>query len=105
MASFKNALGTCGTAPAVAYTAPAGAGTIITSATFCNVTADTVLVVSVSVTSGGTTKHVLYKASIPVNGTLTIKPEAQIILKPGDPLNVYADTSNAVDYVLSATEL
>lgn len=105
MAAFKNALGTCGTTQAVAYTAPAGAGTIVTSATFCNITAGDSPTIRVSVTSGGTTKHVLYDAVVPANGTLTLKPEAQIILKPGDTLNVRASAAAAIDYVISATEL
>lgn len=105
MAAFKNALGTCGTSSGVAYTAPSGQGTIITSATFCNTTDNSTPTVSVSVTSGGVTKFVLYKAMVPTNGTLTLKPEAQIILKPGDTLNVLASAANAVDYVISATEL
>ncbi|ATI15741.1 hypothetical protein [Bordetella phage vB_BbrM_PHB04] len=103
--NFKNALGTCGTAQAVAYTAPAGRGTVITSATFCNITDNSTPNVSVSVTSGGVTKHVLFKAMVPANGTLTLKPEAQIVLKPGDTLNVQASAAAAIDYVISATEL
>ncbi|HWL28734.1 MAG TPA: hypothetical protein VNQ97_07475 [Burkholderiaceae bacterium] len=104
-AAFKNALGTCGTTPGVAYTGANGAGTVITSATFCNTTEDKTPTVTVTVTSGGVTKHVLYKASVPTNGTLTLKPEAQIILKPTDTLNVHASDANAIDYVISATEL
>lgn len=104
MASFKNALGTCGTSAVAAYTAPAGNGVFITSASFCNTTDNTVPTVSVTVTSGGVTKYVLYKASVPANGTLTLRPETQIILKPGDTLNVMASAANAVDYVICAVE-
>lgn len=105
MAAFKNALGTLGTSQGVLYSAPAGNGTIITSATFCNTTAGDTPTMQVSVTSGGVTKFVLYNAVVPANGTLTLKPEAQIILKPGDTLNALASEANAVDYVISATEL
>lgn len=105
MANFNNALGTCGTALATAYTAPAGKGAIITSATFCNTTAGDTPTIQVSVTSGGVSKYVLYNATVPANGTLTLKPEAQIILKPGDTLNVLASEASAVDYVISATEM
>lgn len=104
-AKFNNALGTCGTAAAIAYTAPAGSGAIITSASFCNTTADHTPTIQVSVTSGGNSKFVLFNAAVPANGTLTLKPEAQIILKPGDSLNVLASEANAVDYVISITEL
>lgn len=105
MAAFKNALGTCAISTAVAYTAPGGNGAIITSATFCNTTSALTPSVSVSVTSGGVTKFILWKATVPTNGTLTLKPEAQIILKPGDTLNVFSDTATAIDYFISATEL
>lgn len=105
MAAFNNALGTCGTVAAVAYTAPAGNGAIVTSAAFCNTTASDTPTIQVSVTSGGVTKFVLFNAAVPTNGTLTLKPEVQLILKPGDTLNVLASEANAVDYVISATEL
>jgi hypothetical protein len=105
MATFKSSIGTCGTVAAAAYTAPGTGPAIITSAVFCNITNGDVAQVSVSVTKGGNTKHVLYQASIPPGGTLTLKPEAQIILEAGNSLNVQADQSGAVDYVISATEL
>lgn len=105
MTAFNNALGTCGTTQSVAYTAPAGRGAVVTSATFCNITPGSTPTIRVSVTSGGSTKHVLYDAAVPANGTLTLKPEAQIILKPGNTLNVRASDANAIDYVISITEL
>jgi hypothetical protein len=108
MANFNNALGTLGTASAAIYTSPnaSGAkGAIVTSCSFANTTTGATPKLSVTVTSGSTTKYVLFQASVPANGTLTLKPEVQIILKPGDTLNAWSDTSNALDYVLSATEL
>lgn len=105
MAVFNNALGTCGTSVSVAYAAPAGTGAIITSASFCNTTAGDTPTIQVSVTSGGVSKFVLFNAVVPANGTLTLKPEAQIILKPGDTLNVLASAAASVDYVISVTEL
>jgi hypothetical protein len=110
MANFNNALGTLGTASAPIYTSPTGGaakGAIVTSCSFCNTTASGVPKLNVTLTSlaGAITKYVLFGATVPTNGTLTLKPEVQLILKPGDTLNAWSDTATALDYVLSATEL
>lgn len=110
MANFNNALGTLGTASAAIYTSPSGGsakGAIVTSCAFCNTTVGSVPKLNVTMTSlsGGITKYVLNGATVPTNGTLTLKPEVQMILKPGDTLNAWSDTATAIDYVLSATEL
>ena len=75
MANFNNALGTLGTATAAIYTSPSGGsakGAIVTSCSFANTTASSVPEVNVTVTSGATTKYVLFGATVPTNGTLTL---------------------------------
>lgn len=105
MASFTNALGTLGTTSASVFTPSSGKSAIITSASFCNKIESSTPAVSVTVTSGGTTAYVAYRASVPTNSTFTLKPEVQIILKPGDVLNAWTDQVAAIDFVISATEL
>lgn len=106
MANFNNAIGTLGNATATVYTSPAGGkGAIITSGSFCNTTASSTPKLYVSITSAGVTKYILYGATVPTNGTLTLKPEVQLILKASDVLNAWSDTASAIDFALSATEL
>lgn len=104
MATFNNALGALGTAEVAIYTCPAGNAAVINSASFANIAA-AVVDVTVRVKQGATFAHIIKGGSVPANGTMTLKPETQVILKAGDQLMASASAAASIDYFVSVTEI
>ena len=85
-----------------AYTSPTGVKTILIGGTFANNTNSQVnLTVEVYDNSAGISAAIASKIPVPAGSSFVISDTGKTLLEGDDRLNVYCDSSNAIDMNLS----
>ena len=85
--------------PTVAYTSPAATKSILIGGTFSNLTGNNVNI-TVEVVTGVTSTTIANKIPVPTGSSFVISDAGKTVLNGGDVVNLYCDTSAAVDGTL-----
>lgn len=104
--SFKNSLHSgIGTTPTTVYTAPSSTQTTVIGFTISNITGGNVAV-DVEVNSGGSSYYMVLGSTIePGSALVPVGQMQKLVLRDGDYVVVTADTTSAVDVILSVLEI
>lgn len=100
--TFKNFSGTTGVTNPI-YTVPSSTVAIVLSITLAN-TASVATTVTLQVTRGGTTRSILYQATIPFASTLIVLEGSKFVLEAADELKCVSSETNAIDIYVSVME-
>jgi len=104
--AFKNYVkNSIGTTANVVFTGPSGAQTTVIGMTIANIYTQPIQV-DFFINIGGSNTYIVKNAEIPKGGALVpIGGEQKLVVEDGDILYVVANTSSAVDVVLSTLEI
>ena len=86
--------------PTVAYTSPAATKSILIGGTFSNLTGSNVNI-TVEVVTGVTSTTIAHKIPVPNGSSFVISDAGKTVLNGGDVINLYCDSSAAIDGSLS----